>query len=111
MKNLSPRQKLFAEYYCGKHFGNVTQAAIAAGYSKNYANTHANDKLLGNSRVQAYIDEINERNAPKELKIATIQEIQAFWSGVMNDDETDMKHRLRAAELLAKAKGAFNNDW
>jgi hypothetical protein len=67
--------------------------------------------LCANAGIKAYIDKIQKEQSPEELKIATIQEIQAFWSGVMNDDENDMKHRLRASELLAKAKGAFNNDW
>lgn len=110
MKELKPKQKLFAEYYCGKHLGNAEQAAIAAGYSPRYARGNAH-KLVAHSGIKAYIDEINERNAPKELKIATIQEIQAFWTEVMNDESADLKHRLRASELSAKAKGAFNNDW
>ena len=110
MKELKPKQKLFAEYYCGKHLGNAVKSAVEAGYSKNYAKTSAK-KMLENVSIKAYIDEINERNAPKELKIATIQEIQAFWTDVMSDDKVSIQHRLRAAELLAKAKGAFNSDW
>ena len=110
MKELKPKQKLFAEYYCGKYLGNAEKAAIAAGYSPKYARSSAH-KLCANAGIKAYTDKIQKEQAPKELKIATIQEIQAFWSGVMSDDENDMKHRLRASELLAKAKGAFNNDW
>lgn len=110
MKELKPKQKLFAEYYCGKYLGNAEKAAIAAGYSPKYARGNAH-KLVANSCIKAYIEKLQKEQLPKELKIATIQEIQAFWSDVMNSDENDMKHRLRAAELLAKAKGAFNNDW
>lgn len=110
MKELKPKQKLFAEYYCGKYLGNAEKAAIAAGYSKNYARVSAH-KMLANVSIKSYIEKLQKEQLPEELKIATIQEIQAFWSGIMNDDENDMKHRLRASELLAKAKGAFNNDW
>jgi phage terminase small subunit len=110
VKELKPKQKLFAEYYCGKYLGNAEKAAIAAGYSPKYARGNAH-KLVANSCIKAYIEKLQKEQLPKELKIATIQEIQAFWSDVMNSDENDMKHRLRAAELLAKAKGAFNNDW
>ena len=29
----------------------------------------------------------------------------------MNDEDEPTKNRLRASELLGKAKGMFNNDW
>lgn len=105
---MNPRQKLFVENYCGKHLGNAEQSAIAAGYSRAYARGNAN-KLLANSCVQAYIRELNAK-AEAET-VATIADIKAFWSKVMNDEEEMMKNRLRASELLAKAGGIFNNDW
>lgn len=105
---MNPRQKLFCEYYCGKHFGNAYQAAVAAGYSEKYA-AASSRKILENVGVQAYINELQRK--PTQKRIATIEDIKAFWTGVMNDEDEIMKNRLRAAELLAKAAGAFNNDW
>lgn len=105
---MNPRQKLFVENYCGKHLGNAEQSAIAAGYSRAYARGNAN-KLLANSCVQAYIRELNAKTEAET--VATIADIKAFWSRVMNDEEEMMKNRLRASELLAKAGGLFNNDW
>lgn len=105
---MNPRQKLFCEYYCGKHFGNAYQAAVAAGYSEKYA-AASSRKILENVGVQAYINELQRK--PTQKRIATIEDIKAFWTEVMDDKSRATKDRLRAAELLAKAAGAFNNDW
>lgn len=105
---LNPRQRRFAEFYCGEHLGNAEQSAIAAGYSKNYARGCAY-KLLENDGIKAYIDGINDK-AQTEA-VATRADIKTFWSNIMNDEGEEMKNRLRASELLAKADGMFNNDW
>lgn len=105
---LNPRQKLFAEYYCGEHLGNAEQAAVAAGYSARYARGNAY-KLVSNSGVQEYIAELNAKTESET--VATVTDIKAFWSTVMNDEDMAMKDRLRASELLAKAGGMFNNEW
>lgn len=102
------RQQLFCEYYLGECCGNAEQAAIKAGYKASSARTGAS-KLLQNAQVKQYI-------AQKSAKIATdaiasIQEIQAFWTKIIRDENELIKNRLRASELLAKAKGVFNNDW
>ena len=105
---MNPRQKLFCEYYCGKHFGNAYQAAVAAGYSPTYAKD-ANEKILEKAGVKKYIAELQSQ--PTQKRIATIEDIKAFWTEVMDDKNKATKDRLRAAELLAKAAGAFNHDW
>jgi len=112
-------QALFAEKFCGECLGNAEQAAVAAGYSRTYARKNAY-KLFGVPYVQKCILEYNKKAAAQEAdteppetkyQIATIADIQAFWTDVMNDDEEMMKNRIRASELLAKAKGAFNSEW
>lgn len=52
--NLNPRQKAFADYYI--ETGNVTESAVKAGYSQNYANAQGY-KLLENVGIKAYVDE------------------------------------------------------
>ena len=42
------------------------------------------------------------------LHIATINEIQGFWTNVMDSNRYDIKDRLRASELLAKSIGGFD---
>lgn len=102
------RQKLFCEYYLGECCGNAEQAAIKAGYSAKSARTGAN-KLLQNAQIQCYIAQKSSEIATNN--IASIQEIQTFWTNIMNDIDEPTKNRLRASELLGKAKGMFNNDW
>ena len=41
-----------------------------------------------------------------ETLIADVKQIQQFWTQCMNDSDADMKHRLRASELLGKSLGA-----
>lgn len=111
---IKPQLKLVATYYCGECAGNAEAAAVKAGYSKKYARGNAY-KLVARKDVQAYIAYLRylQNNDPSNpaLHIATINEIQGFWTNVMNNKGYEVKDRLRASELLAKAQGAFNNDW
>ena len=79
---------------------NATQAAIRAGYSEKTAYS-IGQELLKKPEIQ---------NALKERKnelIATSEQIKNFWTSIMNDETEDIKNRLRASELLAKAYGDF----
>lgn len=105
---MTPKQKLFCEYYCGEYFGNAYQAAIAAGYSPKHAK-NATKKLVENGGVKKYIDELMHKETKK--RIATVDDIKAFFTDIMNDTEQATKDRIRAAELLAKTAGAFRDDW
>ena len=40
-------------------------------------------------------------------EVANMQEINRFWTQVMNDETLDMKDRLKASELRARAAGGF----
>lgn len=104
---MNERQKRFCEYYVGECVGNVVQSAIKAGYSNNYA-YHLAYRLLENIEIKNYIKELSKDSESK--RIATAEDVQAFWSSVMNDDNQQMKTRLKASELLAKTQGLFN-DW
>lgn len=104
--------KEFAILYCGEAKGNAEQAAIMAGYSPRYARGNAH-KLVARRDVQEYIQYLNVVGMPnKGQHIATIGEIQAFWTSVITDSTFEIKDRLRASELLGKSRGAFNaNEW
>lgn len=105
MKELSAKQRAFADYYI--ETGKAEQSAIRAGYSKSYARAHANDKLLANVGVSAYI---RERTKPTEEKrIATGDEVMEFFTKVMRGEEKDAfgldmsaQDRITAAKELAK---------
>lgn len=104
---MNDRQRRFCELYCGECQGNATEAAKRAGYKPDYAGTNAG-KLLKNTKVKKYIAELNAEIT--KSNIATAEDIQAFWTEVLNNPRVQMKDRLKASEYLAKCKGMFNND-
>lgn len=109
MDKLSPKQKAFADYYI--EAGNAEQAAIKAGYSKNYARAQSY-KMLDNVGVKTYID---QRMAEIESKrIAKADEVLQYLTKVMRGEERDqfdldpsLQDRTKAAELLGKRYNLF----
>lgn len=69
-------------------------------------------KLIARQDVQQYIAYLRYLQSVNPtspiLHIATINEIQGFWTNVMDSNRYDIKDRLRASELLAKSIGAFD---
>lgn len=104
MKKLNDRQKKFCELYCGECKGNAYQSAIKAGYSENYA-SGMSYKLLENEGIQQYIQELNK--TVQSARIASIEEIQAYWTSVMRDEDQRQADRLQASIQLGKCKGMF----
>ena len=97
---LTAKQQAFVEAYDG----NATQAALKAGYSPRTAGVIGNENLKKPEIAAA----IAERNAPaSSARIATREERQAFWTGVMRDPAEKTQDRLRAAELLGKSECDF----
>ena len=98
---LTVKQQRFVECYNG----NATEAAIQAGYSPKWAHKFASN-LMGKNRQIA--DAIKEREEKRvNSLIATREERQSFWTAIMRDEETELKDRLRASELLAKSEADF----
>ena len=99
---LTPKQRLFVQYYCG----NATDAARKAGYKGN-DNTLSivGFENLRKHNVQAAIQARQEMEERPE--VANRQDRQKFWSEVMSSAEVDMKDRLKASELLGKSEGDF----
>ena len=89
--------KFFTEYT--KDF-NATQAAIRAGYSPKTAYSQG-QRLLKNVEVQKAMNEHRDKG------IADRETRQKFWSDTMQDNNEDMKNRLRASELLGKSECDF----
>lgn len=111
---LKPQLKLVATYYMGECAGNAEKSVVKAGYSEKYARGNAY-KIVARKDVQeylAYLRYLQDTNpASPALHIATINEIQDFWTNIMYGTSYELKDRLRASELLAKSKGAFINDF
>lgn len=109
---IKPQFKQFAIFYSGEAKANAVEAARLAGYSEKYAAKYSH-KILARVDVQNYLRYISEVGlSDSKDHIATIAEIQAFWTSIFLDTSNEVKDRLRASELLAKAKGLFNtNEW
>ncbi len=97
---MNPRRERFCYEYVAS--GNATKAAIEAGYSSRTARS-IGQRLLTNVDIKARIQEISDEL--KSEKIADITDIQVFWSEIMLDSEQKTTDRLKASELLFRAKG------
>ena len=100
MAKLNRREQTIMNYM--QNGGNIKKAMIDAGYSETYADRNSK-YLLG-----IIGDEI--KKAQENIKndnIKSIEEVQQWWSEVMDDNEESTKNRLKASELLVKSKGGF----
>lgn len=97
---MNPRRERFCYEYVAS--GNATKAAIEAGYSSRTARS-IGQRLLTNVDIKNRIQEISDEL--KSEKIADIMDIQVFWSEIMLDSEQKTSDRLKASELLFRAKG------
>lgn len=101
---MTEKQKRFCDYYIAS--ANSYESYKKAGYKgKEESLRAAASNLLAKPHIQEYI-----KARSKELeseRIASIEEVQEFWTREMRNEENDKNHRIRASELLAKSKGAF----
>ena len=116
---LTPKQERWIDEYIKTN--DYTTASRNAGYTGNNNNLRA----MGYQNSKKFKDLINERRIElsKEIKktsIATLEDIFEYWTTVFNDEDNKQTDRLKASELLAKAKGGFiekvevkkvNTDW
>lgn len=99
---MNARQRKFCEFYA--ECGNAAEAARKAGYSERAARRQA-ARLLSNVDVRGYVAELRDKSA--SARIASIAQIRAFWSDVLNDSNAKTADRLKAGELLARSSGVF----
>lgn len=103
---LTPKQERWIDEYL--KCNDYTTASRNAGYSGS------NDVLknIGYQNSLKFKNLITERRKElsKELKketVASLEDIFEFWTKTINNKKEIMKNRLKASELLAKAKGGF----
>ena len=106
-KNLTPKQKAFADYYI--ELGNATEAARRAGYKKPNVQGSQNLEKLS---IKSYIEE--RVKALDEKRIAKGEEVLQYLTKVMRGEEKDqfgldpsLQDRTKAAELLGKRYRLF----
>lgn len=82
--------------------GNMKRAMIDAGYSETYADKNSR-YLLGiiGEEIKATQDTIRSK------KIKSVEEIQEWWTNILDDEDADLKDKIKASELLAKSQGGF----
>ena len=97
---LSLKQKKFCEEYVIS--GNATEAAKKAGYSEKTAREIGRQNLT-KLDIQKYIKELTSTS--QKDRIATGEEVLAFFTEVMKNNKVGWKDRIRAAENLAKRQG------
>lgn len=103
---LTPKQQKWIDEYI--KCDDYTTASRNAGYTgsdvtlKNmgYQNSIKFKILLDARRVELG-EQINNQN------IAELEDIFEFWTKTFRDDKEDTRDRIKASELLAKAKGGF----
>ncbi len=101
---LTPKQQMWIDEYI--KCDNLAEATIRAGYTcKNpramgYQNSIKFKELLEARRLEIN-KSINNNN------IASLEDIFEFWTRIFKSERQETKDRLKASELLAKAKGGF----
>jgi len=101
---LTPKQKLFVEYYTD----NGTKAAAEAGYkgSDNALAVSANRLLTSAKIVKAL--QLKNAGSGIQARIMDRRELQLTWSEIARDkDGAALNDRLKAMDSLAKSQGLF----
>lgn len=100
---LTAKQQAWIDYYKQGH--TATEAARLAGYKAKSDNSF---QSIGAENLRKLAEYVQDRESVLEVpRIADMAEINAFWTDIMRDDEADIKDRLKASELRAKAAGGF----
>ena len=106
---MTPKQERFvAEYLID---GNVTRAAVVAGYSLKTAASIGSENLTkpeiieavrqGKTRILAKVE------ARAVRRVASKRELQELWTEVAEDPAQEMPSRLRATQLLGLSEAYF----
>ena len=103
MGKLTAKQQAWIDYY--KQGNTAAEAARLAGYKAKSDKAFQN---IGSENLGKLGEYIKDREKILETpRIAGMEEINAFWSEIMRDEEREIKDRLKASELRAKAAGGF----
>ncbi len=97
---ITPKQKLFMEYYLNpnsQHFGNAYKSALACGYSDEYAQN------ITSLKPQWLSDYIGKTHLEFEHIAQSVQELASFNRTI--DSKSPDDTRLKALELLSKLQG------
>ena len=104
VKRLSEKQKKWIEFYNSGF--SAAEAAKKAGYERKSEDGFVK---LGNLNLTALKEHINPKEIILPDRAKALKELIDFWSEIINDTETDIRQRIKASELKAKATGVFSD--
>lgn len=100
---LTDKQRKWIDFYKQGH--SKAEAARLAGYKSK---TDVGFSAIGNENYKKLKDAVKDREDVLDGEnIATMQEVNEFWTKTMRDKEESMTNRLKASEFRAKAAGGF----
>ncbi|WP_343274621.1 terminase small subunit [Ligaoa zhengdingensis] len=100
---ITAKQQAWIDYY--KMGYTATEAARLAGYKAKSDNAF---NSIGSENLRKLADMVKDREKKLESpRIAGMTEVNEFWSSVMRDEEVEIRDRLKASELRARAAGGF----
>ena len=103
---LNPKQKAFCDDYLKS--GNATQSYKDVYKVSDKVAGAAAPRLLENVRVKEHLKERQSKVDRK--RIASIEDVQAFWAETMADQDANRSDRLKASELIAKSNAMFTEN-
>ncbi len=102
-RKLTEKQNRWLFYY--KQGKSASEAARLAGYGCKNQKAFVQVGLHNRKVLAEYIKDCEVLF--DQTEVASMQEINSFWTRVMNDGSQKTGDRLRASELRAKAAGGF----
>jgi len=100
---LSPRQQIWIDEYIKT--GSPTEATVRAGYKGDPRGMGYQNTVKFKEVIEARKKEL--QSEIKKDTIAELEDIFEFWTQTFNDEDNKLQDRIKASELLAKAKGGF----
>lgn len=100
---LTAKQQAWIDYYKQGH--TAAEAARLAGYQAKSDHSFGNIGYENLKKLRAFV--IDRDAVLESPRIADMAEINAFWTGIIRDETKDLKDRLKASELRARAAGGF----
>ena len=100
---LSPRQEKWIQEYIKT--GSPIEATRRAGYKGDPRGMGYQNTVKFKDVIEARKKELGE--TIKSNNVAELEDIFEFWTQTFTDENVKLQDRIKASELLAKAKGGF----
>ena len=107
MGELTAKERMFVESYCGDSKFNATKAAIKAGYSEKTARSKGS-QLLTKVNVQEAVQDFMAKASEKAL-VTTAEVVSRLWEEANSREEgSSQGGRIAALKILTDFTGGFD---